>query len=50
MCTVLKEVQNPQHLDAWESIYIIKGQNLVNVDEAPISSKLFDFASIEKRN
>jgi predicted GIY-YIG superfamily endonuclease len=49
-CTVLKEVQNPLYLDAWESIYITKGINLVNVEEAPISSKLFDFASIEKRN
>jgi hypothetical protein len=47
-CTVLKEIQNPTQLDAWESIFISKGQRLVNVDEAPISSKLFEFTSIEK--
>ena len=45
---VLKEVGNKFHLDAWESIYMSKGEELLNVEEAPISSKLFDFVSVRK--
>jgi hypothetical protein len=47
--TVLKEVSNVLHLDAWESLFIAKGEELVNTGEPPISSKLFDHASIKKR-
>jgi hypothetical protein len=48
-CTVLKEVNNVLQLDAWESLFIAKGEDLVNTGEPPISSKLFDRASIKKR-
>lgn len=47
---VLKEVQSHFHLDAWESIFIAKGEELVNTGEPPIRSKLFDFVSIAKRD
>ena len=47
-CQVLKEVKNPFHLDAWESLFIAKGEDLVNTGEPPIRSKLFEYASIEK--
>jgi hypothetical protein len=48
VCKVLKEVRNPFHLDAWESLYIAKGEELVNTGEPPIRSKLFEYTSIEK--
>lgn len=39
---LIKEVSNPTLLNAWESFYIRNGRNLVNIDEAPIKSKLLD--------
>ena len=42
---LLKEVRNSYQLDAWESLYIAKGQNLVNTGEQPIRSKLFELAT-----
>jgi hypothetical protein len=38
---ILKEVREGAELNSWESLYIAKGKNLVNIDEAPISSPLF---------
>lgn len=38
---LLKEVRNEIHLDAWESLLISRGKDLVNKDDAPISSSLF---------
>lgn len=38
---LLKEVTDRRRLDAWESLMIHKGNNLVNVDPAPIQSTLF---------
>jgi hypothetical protein len=46
-CRVLKEVRNPYQLDAWESLYIAKGKDLVNTGEPPIRSKLFEYASVK---
>jgi hypothetical protein len=40
-CTVLKNENNPFYLDAWESLYMARGRDLVNDAEAPIRSKLF---------
>lgn len=45
-CKLLKKVENIFQLDAWESLYIAKGQNLVNTGEPPLRSKLFELASI----
>lgn len=42
---ILKEVSNPILLNSWESFYIQTGENLVNRDDAPIKSKLYDEAS-----
>ena len=47
-CQVMKEVTNQFYLDAWESLYIAKGEDLVNTVEPSIRSKLFEFASIER--
>ena len=34
---VIKEVREPRQLDAWESLYIIRGEKLVNIESPPIS-------------
>ena len=41
---LLKEVRDNRKLDAWESLLIMKGDELVNVDEPPITSQLFVIA------
>ena len=41
-CKLLKEVRDQRQLDAWESLKILKGENLVNIDEPLISSPLFE--------
>jgi hypothetical protein len=38
---LLQEVRENNQLDAWKSLLIFRGKNLVNVDEAPITSPLF---------
>ena len=38
---LLKATQGRGNLNAWESFYIINGENLVNIDEPPIISNLF---------
>ena len=45
---LLKEVRNSYQLEAWESLYITKGQDLVNTGEQPIRSNLFEFATVKK--
>ena len=44
---LLKEVRNNYQLDAWESLYIEKGQDLVNTGEQPIRLKLFELATVK---
>ena len=44
---LLKEVRNNYQLDAWESLYIEKGQDLVNTGEQPIRSSLFELATVK---
>lgn len=41
---VLQEVPNPIMLNAWESFHIQSTGELLNIDDAPIRSKLFDKA------
>jgi hypothetical protein len=41
---VLQEVSNPIMLNAWESFHIQSTGELLNIDDAPIRSKLFDKA------
>jgi hypothetical protein len=45
---LLKQVTNNYQLDAWESLYITKGQDLVNTGDQPIRSRLFEFATVKK--
>lgn len=42
---LIKEVTDPNLLNAWESFFIQTGENLVNVDDPPIRSKLYDIVS-----
>jgi hypothetical protein len=41
---VLKRISEGRKLDAYESLYIDKEENLMNRGEAPITSKLFKYA------
>jgi hypothetical protein len=41
-CKVLKVVDRARDLDAWESLYMTRGRDLVNTADPPIKSKLFD--------
>ena len=34
---VIKDVRDPRQLDAWESLFIIRGEKLVNIDSPLIS-------------
>lgn len=43
---LLKKVDDHFKLDAYESIYIAKCDNLMNVGEPPMTSKLFDFVQL----
>jgi hypothetical protein len=43
-CKLLKEVRKEMHLDAWESLFIEKRKQLVNLDDPPISSKLLSLS------
>ena len=47
---LLKEVRNSYQLDAWESLYMEKGPDLVNTGEQPIRSKLFEFSTLKKQD
>lgn len=38
---ILKQVRDNRQLDAWESLLINRGTNLVNIDDPPIFSPLF---------
>ncbi len=38
---LIKEVTNWQELNAWESFFIENGEDLLNIEEAPIKSSLF---------
>jgi hypothetical protein len=38
---LLKEVTNWQDLNAWESFFIEEEKDLLNLEEAPIKSSLF---------
>jgi hypothetical protein len=38
---LLKEVREPDQLDAWESLLITRGKFLVNIEDPPIFSPLF---------
>jgi hypothetical protein len=38
---LIKEVRNNWKLDAYESLLIIDGKNLVNIDNPPMFSPLF---------
>jgi hypothetical protein len=38
---LIKEVRNNWKLDAYESLLIINGKNLVNIDNPPMFSPLF---------
>jgi hypothetical protein len=40
-CLLMKSVEKPFLLDAYESLYIARGHNLMNAAEAPIKSVLF---------
>jgi len=39
---LIKNVTNPIKLDAYESVYISSSRNLMNLDEGPINSPLFE--------
>ena len=49
-CQLIKTVNKPWRLDAWESLYMDKGgaERLMNTQEAPIKSRLFKFASVRE--
>lgn len=47
-CQGMKKVGNQFHLDAWESLYIANGKDLVDTGEPPIRFKLFELALIER--
>lgn len=38
--SLLKEVQNPLHLNAWETYFINNTPNLMNIEDAPLNSLL----------
>lgn len=42
---LLKHVQKQNQLDCWESLYMARNENSMNIDEAPIISSLFRLAS-----
>jgi hypothetical protein len=46
---LMKQVDNPCELDAYESLFIELGQNLMNEGDAPISSKLFSLGDDIKK-
>lgn len=39
---LLKEVRKPFYLDATESLFMSQAENLMNLEEAPINSFLFN--------
>lgn len=41
---LIKTVNQPYKLDAYESLYISNGENLINIDASPIESNLFTLA------
>ncbi len=45
---LLTKVDNPWQLDIYESIHISKNYNLMNEQEAPMTSKLFKFCKFER--
>jgi hypothetical protein len=46
---LIKQVDNHWDLDSYESLFITVGENLMNEGGAPITSKLFKYASDRKR-
>ena len=48
VCELLKKVDNPWKLDAWESLFLdkVEPEKLMNTQEAPMRSCLFKFASV----
>jgi hypothetical protein len=46
-CEILKVVNKAQELDAWESLSIARGKDLVNTADPPIRSKLFNWMKLK---